>query len=83
VVHAQDGVTASCLSAFHIDIAAMLEEKALLESLSFQNSGYRIKAEEYNALVVTVLQHKTTLKTLGICYNGSLRLTDDQQDVGI
>jgi hypothetical protein len=58
----------SCVSAFRVNITAMLQENTPLESLSIQNMYGRfeaIDAEEYITLV-TVLQHNTTLKTLSL-----------------
>jgi hypothetical protein len=72
-VYVQRGVTESCLSAFHIDIATMLQENTSLESLSIQSW----KAVEYMALI-TVLQHNTTLKTLHFSDFARLLLTDDE-----
>jgi hypothetical protein len=69
----------SCLSAFRIDIATLLQENTSLESLTIQKSSIetKIKAEECIALV-TALQHNTTLKTLSSGKYGILRLTDDE-----
>jgi hypothetical protein len=80
IVHLKSGATEeSCVSAFCIDIAAMLQENTSLESLSFReryNRSDTIEAEEYIA-VVNVLQHNTTLKTLSLS-QWKLRFTDDQ-----
>jgi hypothetical protein len=47
-----DGVTESCVSAFRIGIAAMLQENTLLESISIQSRGIiEIKVEGYFVLV--------------------------------
>jgi hypothetical protein len=46
-VNVKRGDTESCLSAFRIDIAAMLQENTSLESLSIQSSRIKIKAEDY------------------------------------
>jgi hypothetical protein len=73
----EEDATESRVSAFRIDIAAMLQENTSLESLSIRKSWNIIKSEEYIAFV-TALQHHTTLKTLSIYHNGSLRLTDDE-----
>jgi hypothetical protein len=72
-------VTESCLSAFRIDIVAMLQENTSLESLTFRSwNGIEIKAEEYFKLV-TALQHNATLKTLSLYYpDGLLQLNDDE-----
>jgi hypothetical protein len=73
-------MTEVCTSAFHTDIAAMLQKNASLESLSLRNDRNRIiiKAEEYIALI-TVLQHNTTLKMLSLFYRaGDLRLTEEE-----
>jgi hypothetical protein len=77
-------VTESCLSAFCIDIVAMLQENTALESLSIRSCN-GIKAEEYIKLV-TALQHNTTLKTLSIYqdhhwhqnFDLKIRLTEDE-----
>jgi hypothetical protein len=71
----------SCASAFLIDIAAMLQDNASLESISIQ-SMTRIEAEDYLAFI-TALQGNTTLKTVSLHYErlGStvkLHLTDDE-----
>jgi hypothetical protein len=77
------GAEESCLSAFCIDIAAMLQENAPLESLSILKRWHRIKiikAEEYIA-VVTVLHHNSMIKTLSLSHNDErerLCLTDDE-----
>jgi hypothetical protein len=63
-------VTGSCVSAFLIDIATMLQENASLERLSISLGWCKIKAEDYLAFV-TSLQSNTTLKTLTINQNGS------------
>jgi hypothetical protein len=73
-------VTDSCFSAFRIDIAAMLQENASLESLSIGKVNFKIKAEEYFS-VVTALQDNTTLKSLnltGATGRSSLTLTHDE-----
>jgi hypothetical protein len=68
-------------SAFRIDIAAMLQDNASLESISIQSMA-KIEAEDYLAFI-TALQGNTTLKTLRLNYErrGSpvmLHLTDDE-----
>jgi hypothetical protein len=68
VVGMQNGVTASCLSAFQIDIA--------LEIL-FIRSSNAVKAKDYGALV-SDLQHNRTLKRLMLNYYGTILLTDDE-----
>jgi hypothetical protein len=74
----QKNVPESRVSAFRIDIMAMLEENASLESLSIGGILNRVKADEYIALV-TALQHNKTLKTLSTYYcNGTIGLTDDE-----
>jgi hypothetical protein len=70
------GVTESCISAFRIDIAAMLEENASLESLSILDF-HEIKTENY-AAVVTALQHNRTLKTF-LFHSSTIELTDDEE----
>jgi hypothetical protein len=73
-------VTGPYLSSFRIDIATMLQENTSLESLSFQNMYYGIETMETERCIalVTALQHNTTLKTLRIYRNGSLRLNRDE-----
>jgi hypothetical protein len=67
----------SCLSAFRIDIAAMLQDNASLESISIQ-SKTKIEAEDYIAFI-TALQGNTTLKTLSLNYETrKLQLTNDE-----
>jgi hypothetical protein len=61
-VNVQQGIAESCLATFCIDVAAMLQENASLESLSILTWN-AIKTEEYIALL-TDLQHNTTLKTV-------------------
>jgi hypothetical protein len=78
VVDVQYSVTETCLSAFYIDIATMLQENTSLEILTVQSSNIiEIKAEEYLVLVAT-LQHNTTLKSLNLTGRGSLTLTGDE-----
>jgi hypothetical protein len=69
--------TESCLSAFRIDIAAMLQENTSLESLSILCSCFQLKAEEYIALV-TSLQQNTTLKILQLNDHEGFYLTHDE-----
>jgi hypothetical protein len=79
LIDLEDGVTESCLSAFRIGIAAMLQDNVSLESLSIRNSVYtvNIPKAEYIALL-PALQYNTALKTFCVYRNGSLRLTDDE-----
>jgi hypothetical protein len=72
------GLTESCLSAFRIDIAVMLEDNASLGSLSIQavNSS-KMKAQDYVAFV-TALKHNGTLKTLILQPHFTIQLTDDE-----
>jgi hypothetical protein len=79
IVTLEQDVTESCLSAFRLDIATMLQENASLESLTVEQRWTKIKAEEYIGLV-TALQHNTTLKTLSLSRNdgGSLQLNNDE-----
>jgi hypothetical protein len=80
VINLDQYVPKSCiLSAFSVDTAAILQENASLERLSVQswNRIKVIKVEEYIALVAA-LQYNTTLKTLRLYDDGSLRLTDDE-----
>jgi hypothetical protein len=68
----------SCLSAFRINIVAMLQENASLESITFKHTTFckgRIEADEYVALV-TALQHNTKLKSLSFHGHSTIRLTD-------
>jgi hypothetical protein len=78
VVSVRDGDTESCLSAFCVGIAAMLQESASFESLAIQSwKRIKIKAEEY-VVLVTAFQHNTTLRTLRLCRNRSVHLNDDE-----
>jgi hypothetical protein len=78
VVSVRDGDTESCLFAFCIGIAAMLQGNASHESLAVQSwKRIKIKAEEYLVLV-TAFQHNTTLRTLRLCRNRSDQLDDDE-----
>jgi hypothetical protein len=72
----RQGDTESCLSAFRIDIAAMLQENASLESLSIVSMN-TIKAENYVALI-TALQDNRTLQKVILAHCGTLELTDDE-----
>jgi hypothetical protein len=77
VVHVHQGVTESCLSAFHIDIAAVLQDSASLESISIISSN-PIRPDGYVAFF-TSLQHHQTLKSLNLQGGARcLRLTDDE-----
>jgi hypothetical protein len=84
--------TESCVSTLSYDIACMLQDNTLLESLSIQRRSIEIteeyistrpwsieiKAEEYIALV-TGLEHNTTLRIRSLFHNpGSVQLTDFQ-----
>jgi hypothetical protein len=73
-VGVQHVATESCVSAFRIDIAAMLQENASLESLSIQKIFVSVEAEVYIE-IVTMLQHNTTLKKLDY---GMLSLTNEE-----
>jgi hypothetical protein len=77
VINVRHAVTGSCVSAFLIDIAAMLQENTSLESISTLLGRHKIEAEEYIAIVAAI-QLNTTLKTLSINQDGSLRLTVDE-----
>jgi hypothetical protein len=79
VVDVHRGVEEYRISAFRIDIAAILQENTSLESLSIRKSqGIKIKAEGMIVLV-TALQYNTTLKTLRLCHiTGRLQLTDNE-----
>jgi hypothetical protein len=73
-----DMMRRSCVPAFHIDIAAMLQENASLESICIQSWGdIEINAEEYLVLI-TMLQHNKTLKSLNVLGCHSLTLTHDE-----
>jgi hypothetical protein len=74
VLDAQRDATESCLSAFPVDIVAMLQENVSLECLSVQGS-HRTKAEDYFVLVAA-LQHNKALTTLDLGRNRTLTLTD-------
>jgi hypothetical protein len=78
VLDVQRVVTKSCLSAFRIDIAVMLEDNASLESLSIQKLyTFKVGVEEYVA-VIAALQHNRTLKTLRLHHYSITQLTDDE-----
>jgi hypothetical protein len=78
LVDVKHGVTESCISAFRIDIATLLQENASLESLTFKNIfGREVEAEDYLALV-TALQHNTTLKSLIFRGHSTIRLTTNE-----
>jgi hypothetical protein len=64
IIELKDG-TKSSLSAFFIDIAAMMQENASLESLSVGQSRNSSTIDDYFVLV-TALQHNTTLKYLNL-----------------
>jgi hypothetical protein len=67
----------SCLSAFRIDIVAMLQENTSIERLTVRcYNGIRIKAEEVFALVAA-LQQNTALRSLKFTRSFPIRLTDD------
>jgi hypothetical protein len=51
----------ACVSAFYINIAAMLQENTSLERLFLQR---HIKPENYLLLVTALAQHNSTLKSL-------------------
>ena len=74
------GSTSSCISSFRMDVAAMLEVNVSLERLSI-SSWLEMQPEEYAALLIRVLQHNKTLKTLNFLdekrSNSSLQLTPD------
>jgi hypothetical protein len=65
IIRSKD-MTRSCAPAFHIDIAAMLQENMSLESLSLQNwYCTTIKAKDY-VVLVSILQHNKSLKSLNL-----------------
>jgi hypothetical protein len=79
MVDVQHVITESCLSAFRIDIATMLQENAAIHTFAIRGlHKIKIKTEEYRVLLVTALQHNTTLKTFSLCRTGGLELNDDQ-----
>jgi hypothetical protein len=83
VVTFEEDVTESCVSAFRFDIAAMLQENASLESLFIQSyNSIKMKAEDFKAeeyfVLVTALQHNTTLKSLKFHRHLTFRLNDDE-----
>jgi hypothetical protein len=68
----------SCVSAFRINIAAMLQETASLESITIVSwESLENEAEEYLVLI-TKLQHNPTLKSLDLKNHGCLTLTHDE-----
>jgi hypothetical protein len=71
-VNVQQGIAESCFATFRIDIAAMLQENASLESLSILTWN-AVKAEEYIAFL-DVLQHNKTLKTIRLHLIHNMRL---------
>jgi hypothetical protein len=77
-VNVQQGIAESCLATFRIDIAAMLQENATLESLSILTWN-AINTEAY-ILLLTALQHNTTLKKvrLHLIHSMRLQLNDDE-----
>jgi hypothetical protein len=78
-VSVQQGIAEACLATFRIDIVAMLQENASIESLSIL-SWNAINTEEYIAFLTT-LQHNRTLKTirLHVINNMKLQLKDDEE----
>jgi hypothetical protein len=74
------GVRESCVSAFRIDIAVILQENTSLENLFIYKSRDgldTIEAEEYIAIVTTV-QQNNTLRILQFCNSVMLELTDNE-----
>jgi hypothetical protein len=74
-VHVYLDVAESCVVAFRTNIAAMLQENASLESISFLSWDI-IQVEEYVALV-TAFKHHRTLRTLHFGHSINM-LTDDE-----
>jgi hypothetical protein len=69
--------TESLAAAFRSDIVAALEENVSLESLRIRDYN-EIEAEDFVALITTLL-HNTTLKSIGFQHDERLlRLTDDE-----
>jgi hypothetical protein len=62
-------VTESYVSTFRIGIVTMLQENTSLESLLVESSQrVEIRAEEY-FVIITTLQHNTTIKSLNFSYH--------------
>jgi hypothetical protein len=76
VLDVHHGSKESCVSALRIDIAAMLDENASLESLSIL--GFREVKAEYYAAAVAVLQHNRTLKTFLFHSSFVIELSEDE-----
>jgi hypothetical protein len=76
-IDVKHGVAQSCVSTFCKHIAAMLQENTSLESLSIESCGTKGKVEDC-VVLVTALQHHTTLKTLHLQHYSTIRLTDDE-----
>jgi hypothetical protein len=79
-IHLDATCTQSCLSTFCIDIVARLQMNTSLESLSIKKrrNGNLIEVEEY-FILVTALQHNTTLKSLSLFHPCVvLHLNDDE-----
>jgi hypothetical protein len=76
VVHVDSSTMESCVSAFRLDIAAMLQDNASLEYLSILSDDPYGVTDEYVAFV-TALQHNTTLKTLSVYNDGTFEFNDD------
>jgi hypothetical protein len=69
------------LSAFRMEVVAMLQEKASLESVTINSANsVEVKAEDYLVLYAA-LQHNSTLKTLDLDLRSRLELTavEDKQ----
>jgi hypothetical protein len=78
-VNVQQGIAKACLATFRIDIAAMLQENASLESISILTWN-AINTEEYIAFLTT-FQHNTAIKSvrLHLIHNMRLQLNDDER----
>jgi hypothetical protein len=81
VVNMKLGVEHSRVATFRLNIAALLEENASLESLSIQQDHHKVEAKDFMALI-TALQRNKALKTFSINHNHqnrTIRLTDDEE----
>jgi hypothetical protein len=68
----------SCLSTFRVDIAAMLQDNASLESLCIKSTDTTLIAENYVAFI-TALQHNRKLQKLMLThYCGALEFNDNE-----
>jgi hypothetical protein len=65
------------VSAFLLNIATMLQQNASLQSLTVESFN-RIEGAKKHLVLITVLQHNKTLKTLSMYPNRSFALTHDE-----